>query len=393
MSQTRRGFFRTLGLGSAGLLSSSYIIGYGREAMSWGNDIEQPQPTNDAELIKLSSNENMRGPSLKTMEALHRAITIRLGRGYPPDYTLELVSTVADTYAVEPENVIIGTGSSPILQATTLAFCSPTRGLVTAAPTYGTPAATARQMGFPIKEVPLNSSFELDLDAMADAVNDAGMVFVCNPNNPTGTVHTASDIAGFVRHVKRNSPDTLILLDEAYIDYALGDPEVQTAAPLALEYPGVMILRTFSKAHGMAGLRLGYSIGSADSLRKVGQAWGLGSVNTLSAAAGIASLSDVQHLNEERLENTRVREFTLSAFRDMGFEATASKTNFVFINIRRPASIFRDGTLKQGVRVGRDFPPMENNHARVSLGTMEDMQKAVQVFRNVLTRTSESGDA
>ena len=139
-------------------------------------------------LIKLSSNENMRGPSQKTLEDLHRAITRRLGRGYPPDYRLDLVSTVADTYAVELENVIIGTGSSPILQAATLAFCSPTRGLVTAATTYGTPAATARKMGFPIKEIPLNSSFGLDLDAMADAANDAGMVFVCNPNNPTGTV-------------------------------------------------------------------------------------------------------------------------------------------------------------------------------------------------------------
>ena len=393
MSQTRRGFVRTLGLGGAGLLSSSYIIGYGREALAWEGEAEQLPRIDDAESIKLSSNENMRGPGPRTMEALRSAITMRIGRGYPPDYSRDFVSTVADTYAVDPQNVIIGTGSGAILQAATLAFCSQTKALVTVAPTYGNPAAAAQRMGFPIKEIPVDSSFGLDLDAMADAAPGAGMVFVCNPNNPTGTVHTASDIESFVRRVKRSSPDTAILVDEAYIDYALDDPAVQTAAPLALEYPGVFITRTFSKAHGMAGLRLGYSIGSPDTLRSIGRAWGLGSVNTLSAAAGIASLTDTAHLDEERRENARVRDFTLSVFRDMGFEATVSKTNFVFVNIRRPASVFRDGTLEQGVRVGRDFPPMENTHARISLGTMEDMQRAVQVFRNVLARTSESAGA
>ena len=390
MSQTRRGFVRTLGLGGAGLLSSSYIIGYGRESRAWEGEAEQLPPINDAESIRLSSNENMRGPGPSTMAALRSSITERIGRGYPPDYTRDFVMTIADNYAVDPENVIIGTGSGAILQAATMAFCSQTKKVVSVAPTYGTPQQTAGRMGWPVEMIPVDSSLGLDLDAMADAANGAGMVFVCNPNNPTGTVHTASDIASFVQRVKRSSPDTAILVDEAYIDYALDDPAVQSAAPLALEYPGVFVTRSFSKAHGMAGLRLGYSIGQTDTLRAIGRAWGLGSVNTLSAAAGIASLTDKAHIDDERQENARVRDFTLSAFRDMGFEATASKTNFVFVNIRRPASVFRDGTIAQGVRVGRDFPPMENTHARISLGTMEDMQRAVEVFRAVLARTSES---
>jgi histidinol-phosphate aminotransferase len=249
------------------------------------------QPPDDGGFIRISSNENARGPGRKTMDALRNTITPRVGRGYPADYTGDLVETIADVYKVGRDHVIVATGSGPILEAGTRAFCSPEKPLVTVAPTYGTPDGTARRINAPIKMIPVDRSLGLDLDAIAEAAKGAGMVFFCNPNNPTGTVHNAAAVERFVRRVKQASPETRILIDEAYIDYT-HDANVKTAAPLAREIPGVFITRSFSKAHGMAGLRLGYAIGQPDTVQAISRAWSLGSVNTLTAAAGIASLRD-----------------------------------------------------------------------------------------------------
>ena len=382
MSLTRRGFARTVGLGTAGVLSSSFIIGRGREAAAFEPELAD-DPDDDG-IIRISSNENARGPGPKAMAALHQTITTRTGRGYPPDHTNELVATIAEKYRVEEASVVVGTGSGGLLEGAVRAFCSATKPLVTAAPTYGTPDRMARQIGAPVKMVPVDGSLALDLDAMADAASGAGMVFFCNPNNPTGTAHSASAVEGFVRRVMRDSPSTKILIDEAYIDYTF-DPDVKTASLLTQEFPSVFITRSFSKAHGMAGLRVGYGIGHEETLDAITTAWNLGSINTLSAAAAIASFKDTGHMDDERRENARIRDFTLSAFRDLGFSAADSHTNHIFVDLKRPASEFRDACLEQSVRVGRDFPPMEHTHCRISLGTMEEMETAVGVFRGVLS--------
>lgn len=382
MSLTRRGFARTVGLGTAGVLSSSFIIGRGREAAAFEPELAD-DPDDDG-IIRISSNENARGPGPKAMAALHQTITTRTGRGYPPDHTNELVATIAEKYRVEEVSVVVGTGSGGLLEGAVRAFCSATKPLVTAAPTYGTPDRMARQIGAPVKMVPVDGSLALDLDAMADAASGAGMVFFCNPNNPTGTAHSASAVEGFVRRVVRDSPSTKILIDEAYIDYTF-DPDVKTASLLTQEFPSVFITRSFSKAHGMAGLRVGYGIGHEETLDAITTAWNLGSMNTLSAAAAIASFKDTGHIDDERRENARIRDFTLSAFRDLGFSAADSHTNHIFVDLKRPASEFRDACLEQSVRVGRDFPPMEHTHCRISLGTMEEMETAVGVFRGVLS--------
>jgi histidinol-phosphate aminotransferase len=375
-------------LGSAAVLSPAFVIGRGREAMAF--EAAEMQPPDDGGFIRISSNENPRGPGKKTMEALRASITPRVGRGYPPDYTGDLVETIADVYKVGRDHVIIGTGSGPILEAATRAFCSAEKGLVTAAPTYGTADQTARRINAPVKMIPVDRAMGLDLDAMAEAANGAGMIFFCNPNNPTGTAHNQAAVERFVRRVKQSSPQTRILIDEAYIDYT-HDANVKTAAPLAKELPGVFITRSFSKAHGMAGLRLGYSIGQPETVQAISRAWNLGSVNTLTAAAGIASLRDPKHIDEERAENARVRDFTLQAFRSLGYEASDCHTNCIFVDLKRPASEFRAAAEALKVRVGRDFPPFEKTHSRITLGTMDEMKQAVQVFRKVLTARSTTG--
>jgi histidinol-phosphate aminotransferase len=385
MPLSRRSFVRTIGWGGAGL-STAFVIGRGREAMAFeGGTPQALQPPLDG-VIHIDSNENARGPGQSSIEALHKAISARVGRGYPPDYVGELRETIAARYNAGSDSVIIGTGSGPILEAGVRAFCSASKPLITASPSYAQPEGAARRVGAQIKSIPVDRELKLDLNAMAEAARGAGLVFLCNPNNPTATAHTFAAVDRFVRRVKQESPDTAILLDEAYIDYT-HDAAVKTAIPLTQELPGVFVARTYSKAHGMAGLRLGYAVGQTATVRAVSQAWSLGSMNTLTAAAGITSLRDTAHMEEERKENARVRDFTLQAFRRMGYEASDCHTNCIFVNLSRPASEFRDACRKLGVAVGRDFPPMEKTYARISLGRMEDMEKAMPVFKKVLGKT------
>jgi histidinol-phosphate aminotransferase len=190
-----------------------------------------------------------------------------------------------------------------------------------------------------------------------------------------------------VRDIKKKSPTTAILIDEAYIDYSTA-PGVGTAMQVALEQPDVFVTRTFSKAYGMAGMRMGYAIGQPETLRKLNNAWGLGDIGELQAVAGIVGLNDQEHMAWEKQENKRVRDYTIGEFKKMGYQVADSQTNFIFVNIGRPAAGFREGCAALGVAVGRDFPPMEKTWARISLGRMEDMEKAVPVFRQVLGKSS-----
>lgn len=381
MSVSRRGFVRTVGMGATGVLSTPFIVGRGSEAAAFEPSPQQV-PYDDG-IIRISSNENARGPGQRAIQAIREAMTPRMGRGYPPDHTADLVDAIAEVRGVATENIVVGTGSGTILAGATRAFCTADKPLVTAAPTYGTPESTARRIGVGVRSIPVDASLGLDLEGMAAAARGAGMVFLCNPNNPTGTAHSATSVEAFLRRVKRESPETAILVDEAYLDYAY-DSSVRTAIPLTLELPGVFVTRSMSKAHGMAGLRVGYAIGQEETVRKIGAAWELGSMNTLSAAGAAASLRDTDHIAAERRENARIRDMTLQVFRDLGYEAPDTHANFVFVDLGRPAAEFRDACLEQGVRVGRDFPPLERTHCRISLGTMEEMEASVRVFRRVL---------
>jgi histidinol-phosphate aminotransferase len=229
----------------------------------------------------------------------------------------------------------------------------------------------------------VDSACRLDLEGMIATVRGAGLVFLNNPNNPTATVHGIKVVADFVERVRRISPDTVILIDEAYHDYVT-DPAYETAVPLALATPNVFVARTFSKAYGMAGMRIGYAVGQSDTIKPLNRLKMPYNVSVLGVGAAIASLNDPQHIADERARNTAVRAFTVKALEDLGCKATDSQANFIFVDIGRPAKEFRDACAKSWVQVGRDFPPFENSHCRISIGTMDEMKRAVEVFREVL---------
>ena len=209
-----------------------------------------------------------------------------------------------------------------------------------------------------MKSAPVTEkTLKTDLAALLPHVKGAGLVYICNPNNPTATINSAQEIKDFVAEVKKTSPTTAILIDEAYCDYVT-DPAFQTAIPLALATPGVLVARTFSKAYGMAGVRIGYAIGDAATVKKMAAYKMPYNVNTFGVAAAVASLKDPQHIKDEAARNKAVRDFTVKALADLGYTSTDSQTNFIFTDIGKTmtAAAFRDALRRQG-RHGRPRLP------------------------------------
>ena len=351
----------------------------------------RPAPPPGIDEIKISSNENPLGPGKHVLDSIVGKFP-EAGR-YPFNSTPndgKLVEVLAAASKAKPENIVLGAGSQEILKCAMRAFTSPYRHLVTASPTFENCTNLARRFGHPFHEVKVDSQLRLDLEGMLTHARGSGLIFVNNPNNPTATVHGAKTIADFVERVRRISPDTVILIDEAYHEYVT-DPAYETAIPLALATPNVFVARTFSKAYGMAGMRIGYAIGQSDTMKPLARLKMPYNISVFGIAAAIAAVGNTAHIAAERARNTEVRNFTVKALEDLGCKATASNANFIFVDIGRPASEFRSACADHWVGVGRDFPPYEHSHARISIGTMAEMRRATDVFREVMRPSAQPG--
>ena len=387
MAFTRRGFVQTVGIGTAGALTSALIGARGREHALW-SAFEPTLQALEPGVICLASNENPVGPGKTVMKAVRAAFGD--GGRTPGRYSGasgDVIDAIAKKLGVKPENVVLGCGSTQILRTATHLFTAPDKALVGTIPTYEECAGYAEMMGHPVRPVALDGEFRIDLDKIAEAAKGAGLVFYCNPNNPTATYIGAKATRDFLAKVNRDSPDTTILIDEAYYDYVT-DPDHDTHVPIAVDNPRVVVARTFSKAYGMAGLRLGYAVGHKDTIAKM-RDWdggsGAGSLNVLALHAGLAATEqDASFITAERARNAAARDFTMKWFADRGMKPSASQANFMFVEIGRPAKELRDACRAKGILVARDFPPFEKTHCRLSFGTMDEMRKAVAVFGEVL---------
>jgi histidinol-phosphate aminotransferase len=379
MSLSRRAFFRSVGVGGAGLVAGSLLAARGSEAFA-GSGGQAPAPGTGT-LIRLDSNENAEGPSPRALDAVRGAFGEACR--YPHRAGDALPQAIAKFHGVAANQVLVACGSGEILRIIVEAFASPTRALVTAIPTFETSTRTAQFLKYALHEVPLDDALALNLPAMEEKARaGAGIVFLCNPNNPTGPVHGGKAIADFIARVRTASPTTMILVDEAYHEY-VEDPSYQSAVPLALEFPQVIVSRTFSKVYGMAGLRVGYAIGRAETLEKMA-GWKLGNgLNMLSIRGAIAALEDRSWVDRGRATNRTLRDRLRRTFEDMGFKVCESHANFVFANIKRDAAEFAKQCRALGVQVGRPFPPL-NSWTRVSVGTDDEVRQAIDVFRKVL---------
>ena len=389
MALTRRRFVQTAGIGAGAALTSN-IWGRGREHRVW-SALEPDLQAVERGVICIASNENPVGPGKAVLDSLRSLLEGGAKPGRYSNQTGQLTEAICAHFKVKPENVLLSEGSTEILRAATQVFTSKAAGLVGTIPTYEECAGYAELIGNKVTGVSLNSEFKLDVDKMAAAAKGAGLVFYCNPNNPTATYVGAKATRAFLAKVSSTSPNTTVLVDEAYFDYVT-DPDHDTHIPVALENPRVIVARTFSKAYGMAGLRQGYAIAHPDTIKKMREwthASGTGSLNVFGmAAATVAIAQDASFTTNERNRNKAVREMASKWFTDRGMKPTDCQANFMFVNIGTPAKAFREACRAKGVMVARDFPPFEKTHARITLGTMEEMTKAVQVFGEVLAKKS-----
>jgi len=394
MTLSRRHFVQTVGIG-AGAALTSQIWGRGRENAIW-SAIEPDLQAVERGVICIASNENPVGPGQKVLDSLR---TLLEGGKKPGRYSGQmgdLTDAIAGHFKVKTENVLLSEGSTEVLRAATQVFTAKTKPLVGTIPTYEECAGYAELIGNKVVGVKLNSEFKIDLDTMLNAAKGAGLVFYCNPNNPTATYVGAKATRDFLTKLIAASPDTTILVDEAYFDYVT-DPDHETHVPFAIEHPQVIVARTFSKAYGMAGLRQGYAIAHPETIKKL-RMWtasgGTGSLNLFGmSAATVAIQQDASFTTNERNRNKEVRDFVTKWFKDRGMKPTDCQANFMFVDIGTPAKEFREACRAKGVLVARDFPPFEKTHARITLGTMAEMQKAVQVFGDVLGKKTATAAA
>jgi histidinol-phosphate aminotransferase len=393
MSVSRRAFVRSVTTGAGGYSAVS-IAARGHEewlAERWqaGQQASQPaaapprQERGDG--IRLSSNENPLGPGPSALKAIEKAF-VYSGR-YPMNAKpsmLDFRKLIAKKNKLKDETYIaLGAGSGEILDNAVRAFTTSTKGLVAGSPTFEAPVGLAKELKVPVAQVLLDEGGKLDCEKMIAAATGAGLVFFCNPNNPTATVHSEKTVTDLVTRIRKASPETIILLDEAYHDYVT-DPSYATGIPLIAEHPTVIVARTLSKAHGMAGLRLGYVAGHPDVLKRLTPWMMPYNGNALVVGAAVASIEDESHISRERKRNTEALKYTTAFFKTANFKMTDSQANFIWVDLGRPAAEFREACRKQGIFVGRPFPPLDKTHCRISIGTMDEMKKAVGVFRSVL---------
>ncbi|MEO7082879.1 MAG: aminotransferase class I/II-fold pyridoxal phosphate-dependent enzyme [Gemmatimonadaceae bacterium] len=389
MPVSRRSFLSTVGAGSAGLIASPLINWRGHEALFSQEPHAGPTAAERrAErllaarpgMIRIDSNENPNGPGHHVFDAIssHFAGSNR----YPTQGEEDLKDKIAKVQGIPAANILLGCGSGEILRTAVQAFTSPTKALVAADPTFESPATFAKILGNPIVAPKVDSKLRLDLDGMADGARNAGLVYFCNPNNPTATVHSKSDVLAYIDRVNKASPNTIILVDEAYHEY-VEDPSYGSVMQTAITNPRVIVTRTFSKVFGMAGLRIGYAVAHPDTLAKM-VPWMLGSgTNHLALVAAGVAITDSAHIADEQKKNRDARAFTKNFFESAGYTVAAADANFLMVDIRRDPKGFKTECLKHMIAVGRAFPALPT-YARISIGTMPEMKKAVAVFRTVL---------
>jgi histidinol-phosphate aminotransferase len=367
----KRGFSRrNFGRLAAMITAGATLPFYNESAMAQLSAIRGPMP---ADAVKINANENPLGPCEEALAAIHKVA--RDGGRYLYEETFGFQELLAEQEGVKANYVQPYAGSSAPLHQAVLGFTSPTRPFVTADPGYEAPERAAQFIGTKVVRVPLTASYAHDVKKMAAASPDAGLIYVCNPNNPTGTLTPRSEIEWLLANKPKGS---ILLLDEAYIHIA-GAP---MCSDLVAQDKDIVILRTFSKIYGMAGLRAGAAIGRPDLLEKI-RPWTSGALPVTGMVAATASLKSKTLVPERRKIIGDVRKDVLGFLDQHGFEYIPSVSNKFMVNVRRPGREIIEALMKEKIYVGRVWPSMPQ-HVRVSVGTQEEMNKFKTAFLKVM---------
>lgn len=367
LGHSRRDFFKIATLLSAGAATLSF---YNEAAMAQASALGKRL---GAGAVKINANENPMGITPSALEA-YLAVA-RDGGRYNYEEASDLVSVFAAQEGVDPRGILVYPGSSLALHQAVIAYTSPTRGLVTADPGYESAAGAARWIGAPVTRVPIAKDGRQDVQAMVKAAAGAGAIYLCNPNNPTGTVVPDTD----VKYVIANCPkDVTVILDEAYIHF--------TDEPRGTAYVrdgrNVVVLRTFSKIYGMAGLRAGFAIGSPDKVAPM-RGMQAGAMSAPAMAAARTMLEDPAVVPERKALYDERRKDLQDFFTKNGYTFALNQSNKMMVDTRRPVQEVIARMAEREVYIGRPWQSWPT-HARISIGTPDEMETFKKVFLEVM---------
>ena len=328
--------------------------------------------------VMIDSNENPLGPSQAARDAI--AAIIPQGGRYLDNLTDELIHTFAEQEGLSPDYVHCFPGSTPPLRFTIVAFTSPQRSFVTADPGYEAGVFAAAATGARVIKVPLTKTYAHDTKAMIAAAPDAGLFYICNPNNPTGTLTPHSDLEYLVENKPKGS---VVMVDEAYLHFC----NAPSMLDLVKAGKDVVVLRTFSKTYGMAGLRCGFAIARPELLDKIVDRSGWNFMPITALVAASASLKDPLLVPERKRINAAVRQETFQWLDRNGYSYIPSESNCFLLDTKRPGKQVIDAMVQQNVCIGRIWPVMPTC-VRITVGTREEMQQFQIAYKKVMSGTA-----
>lgn len=328
---------------------------------------------------RLFANENPFGPSDKAKKAILEALP--KSYQYPFMFLKDIYQKIADHEGITPDNILMAAGSSPLLQAAAICFSKPGGNIISGDPSYEDLPSKAARFNEKWIKVPLTADYKLDLDAMEKAVDgNTGLVYICNPNNPTATVLDTEKLKAFCERVSKR---TTVFVDEAYIDY-LPDPAGMTMAGAVKAGQNIIVARTFSKLYGFAGLRVGFIIAQPDMVKKLEDyTEGLMSISATSLQAAIASYQDKEYLQEALKKTLASKEYLYDVLKKEGYSYITSNTNFVLFPIKMDGEHFASEMMKRGVGVRSWTLNNSNKWCRVSIGRMDEMEAFAAAFKEL----------
>jgi len=365
----RRQWLKTVGL------SGSFAILAGLDALSMDY---APETLGNSSIARLNANENPYGPSKKVRDILKNSFDIACR--YPFSVLGDLVQLLAEKEGVTKDHIVVCGGSTEGLKAAGLLYGKDGREVISADPTFQSLMRYSENFMAKVHRVPVNEFLEHDLDQMGRKVNNkTGLIYLCNPNNPTGTIINKDLLKDFCTSFDKQ---TVIFSDEAYYDF-ITVPDYPSMVSLVKEERNVIVSKTFSKVYGMAGLRIGYLIAKPEIAGKL-KAGIMAMTNTLAIEAAKEAIKDDDFYKFSILKNAEAKASIYKVLDEIGLEYVKSHTNFVFFKTGRPIAQMIEAMKREQVIIGRPFPPMLN-WARVSTGTTEQMAQFSIALKKVMS--------
>ena len=368
---SRRAFSKTLGASAA--LAVLRPVGVNPSSGSTVTTL----PASVVNVVRLSSNENPYGPSPAALKAMTDGFS--LAWRYPDEYADVLAEELARMHGVPAEQVLLGDGSGEILKLCAAAFTARDKKIVIANPTFEAIARHAGVAGAEVVKIDLTPDYGHDLKKMLAAADGAGLVYICNPNNPTASLTHKNEISDFLAKL---SPATMVLVDEAYHHY-VESPDYESVIPLVKQYQNLIVARTFSKIYGMAGLRCGYCVTQRANIARLRTHQIFDSVNIMALVAALASVKDTEQVTRGRRLNSEVKKSVCAELDARGYRYIPSHANFMMIDLRREVRPTLSAMRTRGVEVGRLFPALPN-FMRVTIGTASEMKQFMTAFKEVM---------